>query len=156
MLKVSTDKLLIMAGIVWFVAGLNVMHIGLIAYQQDWGVLIWPLVGGTLVVFGLFHFLIFTKMVDRHAERIRSYEEDRTSLFKFFDKKGYIMMSAMMGVGVALRLSGFAPDWLFAFFYTGLGAALVVAGICFVVHYVRNMKSACAVLPNARAEHDQR
>lgn len=155
MFKVSTDKLLMVAGIVWLIAGINVIHIGLVAYRHDWGVLIWPLVGGTLVVFGLFHLLIFSKMVDRHTQRIRDYEEGRTSIFKFFDKKGYIMMSVMMGGGIALRLSGLIPDWFFAFFYTGLGAALALAGVFFLVSYIRDLKSACAALPNSCIKNDQ-
>ena len=76
-------------------------------------------------------------MVGKHASRIRGYEEDKTHLFKFFDKKGYIMMAIMMGGSIALRASGRRAQWFIAFFYTGLGAALAVAGVNFILRYFK-------------------
>ena len=96
LLKVSTDKLLLVAGIVWLIAGANIVNIGLSAFLDEAGWLFWVLIGGTLLIFVLFHIFVFTKMVGKHASRIRGYEEDKTHLFKFFDKKGYIMMAIMM------------------------------------------------------------
>ncbi|MFR3092444.1 MAG: hypothetical protein ACLTMP_12570 [Eggerthella lenta] len=119
LLKVSTDKLLLVAGIVWLIAGANIVNIGLSAFLDETGWLFWVLIGGTLLIFVLFHIFVFTKMVGKHASRIRGYEEDKTHLFKFFDKKGYIMMAIMMGGGIALRASGVVPEWFIAFFYTG-------------------------------------
>ncbi len=46
-------------------------------------------------------------------------------------------MAIMMGGGIALRASGILPEWFIAFFYTGLGLALTVAGISFIVSYIR-------------------
>ena len=111
LLKVSTDKLLLVAGIVWLIAGANIVNIGLSAFLDETGWLFWVLIGGTLLIFVLFHIFVFTKMVGKHASRIRGYEEDKTHLFKFFDKKGYIMMAIMMGGGIALRASGVVPEW---------------------------------------------
>ena len=68
-LKVSSEKLLLIAGIVWCIAGLNIAFIGLGAYLVETGWLVWALVGGTLVVFVLFH-VLNTKMVAR--QRIRA------------------------------------------------------------------------------------
>ena len=62
-----------------------------------------------LVVYVLFHVFVFTKMVGKHAARIRGYEEDKTSVFKFFDKKGYVIMAVMMGGGIGLRMAGSCP-----------------------------------------------
>ncbi len=147
MFKISTDKLLLVAGIVWFVAGANILNIGLSAYFLETGWLFWALLVGTLVIFVLFHVMVFTKMVGKHADRIKGYDEDKTHVLKFFDKKGYIMMAIMMGGGIALRASGLVPDWFIAFFYTGLGAALAVAGASFVLRYFKSAKASCPVLP---------
>ena len=38
-------------------------------------------------------------------------------------------MVFMMGLGIAIRATGIAPDIFIAVFYTGLGAALTSAGI---------------------------
>ena len=101
-----------------------------------------------LVIFVLFHVFVFTKMVGKHSERIRGYEEDRTHILKFFDKKGYIIMAVMMGGGIGLRMAGLVPEWFVAFFYTGLGAALAVAGISFVLRYFKSSEPSCPVMPH--------
>ncbi|MFR4802517.1 MAG: hypothetical protein ACLT98_03825 [Eggerthellaceae bacterium] len=150
LLKVSTDKLLLVAGIVWLIAGANIVNIGLSAFLDETGWLFWVLIGGTLLIFVLFHIFVFTKMVGKHASRIRGYEEDKTHLFKFFDKKGYIMMAIMMGGGIALRASGVVPEWFIAFFYTGLGAA----GGCgrFILALLK-LKPACPAMPGTYTKH---
>ncbi|WP_101722351.1 hypothetical protein [Eggerthella timonensis] len=153
LLKVSTEKLLLVAGIVWFIAGANIVNIGLTAFLDETGWLLWVLIIGTLVIFVLFHIFVFTKMVGKHASRITGYEEDKTHVFKFFDKKGYIMMAIMMGGGIALRASGIAPEWFIAFFYTGLGLALAVAGVSFVLRYFKSSKAACPAMPSTYSKH---
>ena len=40
-------------------------------------------------------------------------------------------MAVMMTGGIGLRLSGLAPERFIAVFYTGLGAALLLAGLLF-------------------------
>ena len=153
LLKVSTDKLLLVAGIVWLIAGANIVNIGLSAFLDETGWLFWVLIGGTRLIFVRFHIFVFTKMVGKHASRIRGYEEDKTHLFKFFDKKGYIMMAIMMGGGIALRASGVVPEWFIAFFYTGLGAALAVAGVSFILRYFKSSKPACPAMPGTYTKH---
>ncbi len=154
MFKIATEKLLLVAGIVWTIAGANIANIGLTAYRNDWGWVIWALLVGTLIIFVLFHVGIFTKMVGKHSDRIRGYQEGKTFILKFFDKKGYIMMAIMMGGGIALRMSGVVPDWFIAFFYTGLGIALMVAGISFIVRYFKSPKPGCPIMPSTYAKHD--
>ena len=85
----------------------------------------------------MFHLFVFQKLVKKHSGRIRGFEEDKKHIWHFFDKKGYIIMAIMMGGGIALRASGILPEWFIAFFYTGLGLALTVAGISFIVSYIR-------------------
>lgn len=134
-MKISTEKLLLVAGMVWIVAGANIGNIGIGAIAHDH--LAWWVMLGTLVVFLLFHLFVFQKLVKKHAERIRGFEEDKKHIWHFFDKKGYIVMAVMMGGGMALRASGLLPEWFIAFFYTGLGLALTVAGASFMVSYAR-------------------
>ena len=87
-------------------------------------------------VFVVFH-MMFSKLVGKHTVRIRSYGSTRTHVLKFFDLKGYILMTIMMGGGIALRNLNIVPGWFVAFFYTGLGLALSLAGIGFLVHYIK-------------------
>lgn len=134
-MKISTEKLLLVAGFVWIIAGGNIANIGIGALTHDH--LVWWVLVATLVIFVVFHMFVFQKLVKKHAERIRGFEEDKKHILHFFDKKGYIIMAIMMGGGIGLRASGILPEWFIAFFYTGLGAALTVAGISFIVSYVK-------------------
>ena len=51
-------------------------------------------------------------------------------------------MAVMMGGGIGLRAAGVFPDWFVAFFYTGLGCALALAGVLFIVNFIKTGKRA--------------
>ena len=48
-------------------------------------------------------------------------------------------MAVMMSGGIGLRASGLAPERFIAVFYTGLGAALLLAGLLFGCNYGKAM-----------------
>ena len=140
-LKVHKNHLLLIGGIVWGIAGFNILKIGLTAYEgyfNWWRLLI------SLVVFAAFQFLIFNKMVRKHTKRILEYEEIRQYFIKFFDLKGFLIMAFMITLGVSLRLSGFVPDVYIAVFYSGLGSSLGVAGLLFVINYISTFRKTVA------------
>lgn len=135
MFKVRAKYLLLIAAAVWFLAGVNIMRLGIIACLEG-DAAIWLLVIGIPVVFVVFH-CMFSKLVGKHADRIRGYGEDKMHVLRFFDVKGYVIMAIMMGGGISLRAFGIVPGWFVAFFYTGLGTALALAGVGFLVHYIK-------------------
>lgn len=139
--KVSSHTLMIIAGCVWLIAGINVFAMGMGAYANQQGWITVALMGGTLVIFLAFHLFVFRKMVNKHTVRITSYQGTKTHFIKFLDKRGYLIMAFMMGGGILLRASGVVPTWFIAFFYTGLGAALAIAGITFLVRAFRHVKA---------------
>ena len=53
----------------------------------------------------------------------------------------FAIMAAMMSGGIGLRASGLAPQVFIAVFYTGLGAALLLAGLMFGLRYIRAVKA---------------
>lgn len=149
MFKVRAKYLLLIAAGVWFIAGINIFRLGLLACMSG-NVAPWIMVVGIPVIFVLFH-MMFSKLVGKHSDRIRSYGEDKMHVLKFFDIKGYLIMAVMMGGGISLRAFGIVPDWFVAFFYTGLGAALALAGVGFLVHYVkRGGEIVCPVTKKTR------
>ena len=85
----------------------------------------------SVLVFAVFQRFIFGKLVKKHTSRIISYLEERHFFLKFFDKKAFAIMAVMMTGGIGLRVSGLAPERFIAVFYTGLGAALLLAGLLF-------------------------
>lgn len=136
-MKVKRNTLLLLACIVWSAAGGNILRIGLASYESYLALVNFLL---TLVVFVIFQKFIFGKLVDKHTERIRGYEEEYHFFMKFFDIKSFIIMAFMMSGGIGLRASGVAPERFIAVFYTGLGAALLLAGILFGVQYITGFR----------------
>ena len=136
-LKVHRNTLLLIAGIVWSIAGFNVLRLGAVAYP---GYVTFLNLLLSAAVYGVFQIFVFGKMVKKHTNRITQYEEDRQFLLKFFDVKSFIIMAFMITFGVWLRNSGCAPTVFIAVFYTGLGAALLTAGVIFLINYIRECR----------------
>lgn len=136
-MKVKKQYLLLLACLVWIAAGGNIVRIGVEAYSGYLTVLNMFL---SAVVFAVFQFFVFGRLVKKHTRRIISYEE-RQWFIKFFDVKSFMIMAVMMTGGIWLRTSGVAPVRFIAVFYTGLGMSLLLAGILFGVHFLKNMNS---------------
>lgn len=83
---VKKRTLLLIAGIVWLIAGFNVARLGILSYRV-------------------------------------------------IDLKAYLIMTCMMSGGIGFRASGIFPDIFVAFFYSGLGCALALAGVVFTRNY---------------------
>ena len=130
--NVKKRTLLLIAGIVWLMAGFNVARLGVLSYaviEKRWYLYVL-----SAVVFVLFGRMFF-KMSKKHTKRIIGYEEYRP-FWHFFDVKAYLMMACMMSGGIGFRAAGIFPDIFVAFFYSGLGCALALAGVLFATNYL--------------------
>jgi len=124
---------MLIAGIVWMIAGFNVARLGILSYMEiD---IVWYYFALSVAVFLAFGTMFFM-MTKKHGKRIRGYEEDYRPFWNFFDLKAYIIMVIMMGGGIALRAAKLVPTVFIAFFYTGLGIALFLAGCIFVYMFI--------------------
>ncbi|WP_323088615.1 hypothetical protein [Allobaculum sp. JKK-2023] len=130
---VHRRTLLLIAGIVWLIAGVNVARLGIIAYGQLYSINFLDILL-SIVVFALFGFMFF-KMSVKHHRRIHGYREIYRPIWHFFDLKSYVIMAIMMTGGIWLRNSGLVSTIFIAVFYTGLGCALGAAGLFFLVLY---------------------
>mgnify|MGYP006979014866 FL=1 len=138
-MKVKRNTLLLLAALVWSIAGVNVLRVGMAvypAYLTVWNALL------SLLVLAVFQRFIFGKLVKKHAARICAYQDERLFFLKFFDGKSFAIMAGMMLGGIALRASGLALDGFIAVFYTGLGASLLLAGLRFGKNYGRALSAA--------------
>lgn len=133
-LRIPKRALLLVAGIVWFSAGFNIARIGWLASDKAWTVLS---VLCSIAVFAAFFFLIFRRLVKKHTVRIMGYEQERVNIFRFFDLKSYCIMAFMMTFGILLRQSNLWPPQCIKMFYLGIGAALVGAGIGFLLSFIK-------------------
>lgn len=127
---VKKRTLLLIAGIVWIIAGFNVARLGLLSYFLIEFKFYLPLL--SVLIFILFG-AMFYKMSKKHINRIKNYEEKYRPFWNFFDLKAYIIMAIMMSGGIGLRNAGVFPNLFVAFFYTGLGCALFLAGVFFLI-----------------------
>lgn len=132
MMKVKKKTLLLIACAVWSLAGFNILRIGILSYPPYLSVINILL---SIVVFTVFQYFIFGRLVKKHTDRIQNYEEERHFFMKFFDIKSFIIMTVMMSGGIYLRASCLAPERFIAVFYSGLGSSLLLAGILFGKNY---------------------
>ena len=108
---------MLIAGIVWLIAGFNVARLGILSYLEMAPQ--WYLFLLTIAVFSLFG-TMFYKMSQKHTKRIMGYEEYRP-FWHFFDLKAYIIMVCMMGGGIGLRAAEYSLT--FSFHSSTLGSA---------------------------------
>jgi small-conductance mechanosensitive channel len=133
---IPKNGLMLIAGLVWCAAGAMVCLIGLpleLGLAPSHLVLL-PLAAA---IFLAFYFFVFARLVRKHAGRIRARAEDRLPFWHFFNASSWAVMAVMMGGGIALRLSHVMPDWMIAFFYSGLGVALFLCGVRFLGVFAR-------------------
>ena len=132
-MHVAKKYLLLTAGIVWAAAGFNIVRIGWLSTSY----MSIATAAAAVITFLIFYHMIFKKLIHKHTERILANTEDRMHILRFFDAKSYIIMICMMSFGIALRASHLWPDVCIKSFYTGLGCALLAAGIGFIRQYVK-------------------
>ena len=81
-MKVKRNTLLLTACLVWGAAGFNILRLGVLAYPAYLSVLNFVL---SALVFAVFQYFIFGRLVKKHTARITGYEEERHFFLKFFD-----------------------------------------------------------------------
>lgn len=136
-MMVKKLTLLLLASVVWIIAGFNVLKIGIETYANYLSVINFLL---SILVFLLFWFMVFHKLTLKHTERISNYTEDRQFIFNFFDLKSFLIMAVMITGGLIIRKFNLLPDRFIAVFYTGLGSALFLAGVLFGYNYFERRK----------------
>jgi small-conductance mechanosensitive channel len=133
---VPKNHLMLIAGLVWCAAGAMVSMIGL---PLELGLapshlILFPL---AVAIFLVFYVLVFSRLVQKHTGRIRARAEDRLPIWDFFNASSWATMAVMMGGGMTLRVAHLMPDWMIAFFYSGLGVALFLCGVRFLGVFAR-------------------
>src|SRR5450759_697167 len=119
---ISKNHLILIAGLVWCAAGAMVCMIGL---PLEFGLvpshlILFPL---AVVIFLVFYFFVFSRLVRKHTDRIRARAEDRLPFWHFLKCWCWAVLAVMMGGCMALRLSHLRADWMIAFFYSGFARA---------------------------------
>ena len=135
MFKIKTIHLLAINGLLWTAIGTKIAITGVGHYLQVVGsrALIW-MVPLSILVFVAFY-MMFTGVVRKYSERILSMTEKKTSIFRTFSLKGYLVIAFMISLGIGLKHIPGIPSNFFAWFYCGLGLGLLSAGIRFLLRW---------------------
>ena len=133
---VPKNQLMLIAGLVWCAAGGMVVLVGLpLEFELAPAHLI--LIPLAVAISLAFYLFVFSRLVREHPGRIRARPEARLPFWLFFNASSWAVMAVTMGGGMALRLSHVMPDEAIAFFYSGLGLALFICGLRFLVVFAR-------------------
>lgn len=115
----------------WLAAGVNVVRMGVIAQRASlMGTALTVL--GIVVVFALFGIMFF-RISSKNIKRIHSLPQDKLKVWNCMPVKSFLIMAAMITMGVCLRRSEAVPRGCIASFYIGLGSALSLAGLLYLV-----------------------
>lgn len=133
MLRIPTKSLLLVNGLLWTAIGIKIAFIG-VDYYGRLADIPWWYYALSAVVFAGFWFM-FTGVVRKYSERIMAMTAPRTSIFKTFSVKGYLIIAFMITLGITLKRIPQVPDSFIAWFYCGLGPGLLSAGIRFILRW---------------------
>lgn len=139
MLKIPTKHLILVNGLLWTAIGIKISLIG-IDYYRHLDSIQWCRFILSTAVFAGFWFM-FTGVVRKYSERILKMTEPKTSIFKTFSIKGYIIIAFMIMLGIVLKRIPQVPDSFIAWFYCGLGPGLFSAGIRFILRWWKEYHS---------------
>ena len=141
MIQVKTIHLLAINGILWTTIGIKIAAIGIGSYCQTGCscALLWMIPLSVLVFAGFY--IMFTGIVRKYSERIMSMPDEKTSIFRTFSVKGYLIIAFMISLGIGLKHIPGIPSSFFAWFYSSLGPGLLSAGIRFLLRWYRERKA---------------
>ena len=140
-LPVNREHLLLMQVLVWLAPGIVITRKGIMALltvAETHPGRVWWLVAIAVTVVVLFS-LMFNNFIKRYTVRILSFPERKKSLFAFLDLHGYILITFMMCLGIALKYIPGLPAEFIAGFYPGLGLALSIAGVRYLVSWFQTI-----------------
>jgi len=79
-----------------------------------------------------FFFLVFRKVSKRYITRIKNLPHNRPCMFAFFDVRGYVMMSFMIGMGILVSHWKLIPELYKGTFFISLGLSLLASSIFYI------------------------
>ncbi len=132
---VSHQVLLFIATAVWAMAGIMLMIRGWGGVTGNQSALIVKIPGS--YVGGIaFYWFMFRKISDKNVSRIYNNSKPKLPFYAFFNAKGYIMMTVMISLGVAVRKAALVPFEYLALFYITMGTPLFLSAFKYLYYAV--------------------
>ena len=135
MFRVKTIHLLAINGLLWTAIGTKIAITGASHYLRvDTPQSLTWMIPLSVIIFAGFY-IMFTGVIRKYSARIMSMTEEKTSIFRTFSLKGYLVIAFMISLGIVLKHIPGIPSNFFAWFYCGLGPGLISAGIRFLLRW---------------------
>lgn len=133
---VPRNFLMLIAGIVWSIAGLILIFksYNFMNFEVEY---IFIYLSISILAGVLFYYFLFSKISKRHIDRLRSFQNERYSIFSFFNLRSYILMFGMISMGVIIRKSQLVQNQTLAYVYLTMGIPLFISSIRFYLHGIR-------------------
>lgn len=127
---VTTDMLLLIAGVVWLGTGILLISMAATWLAKTIGMKTYLFMAlGVILAMPIHHFG-FLKIVNKNIERILQMQNKRC-LFSFVPWKSYMIIVIMIAMGITLRHSTIPKHYL-AIIYLGIGLALTLSSIRYI------------------------
>ena len=84
-----------------------------------------------------FFMLVFRKVSLRYINRIKNLPQHRPCMFAFFDVRGYILMSFMIGMGISISHWKVIPELYKGTFFISLGLSLLASSVFYIIEGVQ-------------------
>ena len=135
---VTNKLLLFLAGLVWECVGIMLLFLAF-SWLSASSTIEFSLYSAAGILLALFaHHFIFLKIVDKNLKRILQMNK-KMCFFSFIPWKSYLIIIAMVSMGVLLRHS-MIPKKDLAILYTGIGLALILSSVRYLRYFYREIK----------------
>lgn len=123
------STLIVTAGIVWIMAGVMLISRAVI-WLSEIETNVYLIVGLALIIGYLKNRFMFSKIINKNLERIKSLapHKEKICIFAFQAIQSYIMVLGMISLGHILRLTPIPRDIL-SVVYLAIGTALFLSGV---------------------------
>jgi hypothetical protein len=135
--SVSKRYLLLVAALVWTFAGGMLLFRGFTINHpltEHWKI---ELLGCTIAGL-LFFWLLFNRISANHVLRIKSLPVEHPVIFTFFNLKSYLMMFAMISLGIMLRKTGVISHEYLSILYVTMGIPLLMSSFRFYLNFFKS------------------
>ncbi len=132
-LIVHKKWLYLVAGIAWTMVGVMLCSRAIIWIDQFNSFIEIIIEANGMILATIGYIFVFSKIVKRNIKRIQTLPR-QVSVFAFTPLRGYIMIGAMISLGILLRSLPF-PKYYLSIPYTAMGGALLIGSMQFYWQY---------------------
>ncbi len=137
--SVSKSGLLIIASIVWFIAGVLLNQRGLI-YILEFSHHILFHAGLGLAASILLFLVIFYNLSSKYAKRILSLKSKKSGIFILKYLRGFFVLAILIFLGLCLRRYGLADRLWLSIFYIAIGFSLIFGSFNLFISFIKSRK----------------